>query len=182
MTSTIGPVEAAPRVWDVGASDEVAERGRLVVTLGGGAGGVTVGVFRFGGRLYAYENVCAHQGGPACQGRIVSRVRERLDAQQRSLGTVFDESTMHIVCPWHGFEYDVTTGRHPGRPDYALRPVGPPASAPWSTSSAARSTPVSATGRSPRWIPTSRAGCSPSRGGSTPSPPRRAPTRPPGRT
>ena len=28
---------------------------------------------------------------------------------------------MHVVCPWHGFEYDVVTGRHPGRPDLALR-------------------------------------------------------------
>jgi nitrite reductase/ring-hydroxylating ferredoxin subunit len=111
------------RSFDVGASDDVPERGRLVVAIDAGARTVTVGVFRFGGRLYAYENVCAHQGGPACQGRIVSRVRERLDAQQRSLGTVFDEDTMHIVCPWHGFEYDVTTGRHPGRPDFALRAV-----------------------------------------------------------
>jgi nitrite reductase/ring-hydroxylating ferredoxin subunit len=111
------------RSFDVGAGDDVPERGRLVVAIDADRGRVTVGVFRFRGRLFAYENVCAHQGGPACQGRIVSRVRERLDAQQRSLGTVFDEDTMHIVCPWHGFEYDVTTGRHPGRPDYALRPV-----------------------------------------------------------
>ncbi|GAA4762868.1 Rieske (2Fe-2S) protein [Actinomycetospora chibensis] len=131
MTTTLDGSAAGPggdpappaRTYDVGASDEVAERGRLVVTLGGGPDAVTIGVFRFGGTLYAYENRCAHQGGPACQGRIVSRVRERLDDQQRSLGTVFDETTMHIVCPWHGFEYDVTTGRHPGRPDYALRGV-----------------------------------------------------------
>lgn len=114
MTTTGAP---PGRTHDVGAADEVAERGRLVVAIGP----VTLGVFRFRGRLYAYENVCAHQGGPACQGRIVSRVRERLDAEQRSRGLVFDEDTMHVTCPWHGFEYDVTTGRHPGRPDYALR-------------------------------------------------------------
>lgn len=129
MTTTLdgstgaGGTAPAARTYDVGASDEVAERGRLVVTLGHGAEAVTVGVFRFRDRLYAYENRCAHQGGPACQGRIVSRVRERLDDGQRSLGLVFDDSVMHVVCPWHGFEYDVTTGRHPGRPDYALRPV-----------------------------------------------------------
>jgi nitrite reductase/ring-hydroxylating ferredoxin subunit len=123
MTTTLdGSAAPAPpgRTYDVGASDEIAERGRLVVSVDAPTGPVTLGVFRFGGRLYAYENVCAHQGGPACQGRIVSRVRERLDDQQRSLGTAFDDATMHIVCPWHGFEYDVTTGRHPGRPDFAL--------------------------------------------------------------
>jgi nitrite reductase/ring-hydroxylating ferredoxin subunit len=112
------------RLVDVGASQDVPERGRLVVEIGGAdgaAGPVTLGVFRFAGGLYAWENVCAHQGGPACQGRIVSRVRERLDDERRSLGLGFDEDTMHVVCPWHGFEYDVTTGRHPGRPELALR-------------------------------------------------------------
>jgi nitrite reductase/ring-hydroxylating ferredoxin subunit len=109
------------RLVDVGASQDVPERGRLVVEITTATGAVTLGVFRFGGRLHAWENVCAHQGGPACQGRIVSRVRERLDDERRSLGLRFDEDTMHVVCPWHGFEYDVTTGRHPGRPDLALR-------------------------------------------------------------
>jgi nitrite reductase/ring-hydroxylating ferredoxin subunit len=108
-------------VVDVGASADVGERGRLVVEITTTAGPVTVGVFRFGGRLYAWENRCAHQGGPACQGRIISRVREGLDDERRSLGLRFDEDTLHVVCPWHGFEYDVTTGRHPGRPDLALR-------------------------------------------------------------
>lgn len=103
---------------DVAASDDVPERGRLVVEIDGTT---TVGIFRFAGRLYAWENVCAHQGGPACQGRILSRVRERLDAEQRSLGMRFDEDTMHVVCPWHGYEYDVTTGRHPGVPGASLR-------------------------------------------------------------
>lgn len=110
-----------PRVVDVAASDEIPERGRLVVEIAAGAATLTVGVFRFRGELRAYENVCAHQGGPACQGRIVPRVRERLDESRRSQGLVFDEDSMHVVCPWHGFEYDVVTGRHPGRPDFALR-------------------------------------------------------------
>ncbi len=109
------------RLVDVGASDDVPERGRLVVEIAAATGPVTVGVFRFAGRLHAWENRCAHQGGPACQGRIVSRVRERLDDERRSLGLRFDDDTMHVVCPWHGFEYDVVTGRHPGRPDLALR-------------------------------------------------------------
>jgi nitrite reductase/ring-hydroxylating ferredoxin subunit len=118
--ATTPPVAAppGPRAHDVAASEDVPEGGRLVVEVGP----VTVGVFRFRGRLHAYENVCAHQGGPACQGRIVARVREDLDEVGRSRGTTFDTDTQHIVCPWHGFEYDVTTGRHPGRPDFALRP------------------------------------------------------------
>lgn len=121
MTTTTPGTAPVARPVDVGASQDVPERGRLVVEIGGPAGPVTVGVFRVGGLLYAWENRCAHQGGPACQGRIVNRVRERLDDERRSLGMRFDEDTVHVVCPWHGFEYDVTTGRHPGRADLALR-------------------------------------------------------------
>lgn len=112
------------RAVDVAASEEVPERGRLIVEISAGVGSdppLVLGIFRFRGELRAYENVCAHQGGPACQGRIVSRVRERLDDGKASRGLVFDPDTMHVVCPWHGFEYDVTTGAHPGRADFALR-------------------------------------------------------------
>ena len=36
---------------------------RLVVS-----GDLEIGVFRRNGALYAYRNLCAHQGGPACEG------------------------------------------------------------------------------------------------------------------
>jgi nitrite reductase/ring-hydroxylating ferredoxin subunit len=36
---------------------------------------------------------------------------------------VYDRSEMHIVCPWHGAEYIISTGRHPSAPDMSLTPV-----------------------------------------------------------
>ena len=30
---------------------------------------------------------------------------------------------LHIVCPWHGYEYDVRTGEHPADPRARLRPI-----------------------------------------------------------
>jgi nitrite reductase/ring-hydroxylating ferredoxin subunit len=109
--------EYAPTRFAVGTSERVPEGGRLIVDIGD----TTVGVFRFQGRLYAYENVCAHQGGPVCQGRLVHRVVERLDEQKRSTGLDFDREDLHVACPWHGFEYSVRTGRHPGQPRFKLR-------------------------------------------------------------
>ena len=94
----------------VGDSGDVPERGRLVVDVDG----TPVGVFRVDGELYAYQNVCVHQGGPACQGRIVPRVLEILDEHRHARGLTFDESDLHVVCPWHGFEYSIKTGRHAG--------------------------------------------------------------------
>ena len=65
----------------VGRSEDVPEGGRHVVDVAG----TTIGVFRFKGRLYAYENVCPHQGGPVCQGRLVPRVAEVLDEGKRTI-------------------------------------------------------------------------------------------------
>jgi nitrite reductase/ring-hydroxylating ferredoxin subunit len=96
----------------VGAREKVPEGGRLVVDVGE----TTIGIFRAGGRLYAYLNRCAHQGGPVCQGKIIPRVDEVIDERGESHGFKFDEEDLHIVCPWHGFEYSIKTGVHPGRP------------------------------------------------------------------
>ncbi|MGA3294985.1 MAG: Rieske (2Fe-2S) protein [Candidatus Acidiferrales bacterium] len=95
----------------VGASERVPEGGRLVVDVGE----KTIGIFRVEGKLYAWENTCAHQGGPVCQGKIIPGVTEIIDEGGESHGFAFDESSLRIVCPWHGFEYDIKTGAHPGR-------------------------------------------------------------------
>ena len=79
-------------------------------------------LFRLDGRLYAWENRCAHLGGPVCLGTLMNRVVERLDDGKRSLGDDFGDD-LHIVCPWHGYEYDVRTGRHPGDPQARLRHI-----------------------------------------------------------
>ncbi|WP_027940544.1 Rieske (2Fe-2S) protein [Amycolatopsis taiwanensis] len=102
----------------VARSGDVAEGGRYVVAV---RDDLHIGIFRFRGALYAYENTCPHQGGPACQGRLVDGVRERLDEHCNSLGRTFDKDDPHIVCPWHGFEFRLTTGEHPGAPRYRLR-------------------------------------------------------------
>jgi len=108
-----------PLRWDAGASSELPERGRLVVE----AGGISVGIFRVDGGLRAYENRCAHAGGPVCQGLMVPRVVELLDDRRAIVGSAFDETDLHIACPWHGAEFSLHTGAHAGRADLRLRPV-----------------------------------------------------------
>ena len=105
--------------WFVGKVDEVVEGGRLVIELGL----TSVGIFRVEGQLYAYENVCMHQGGPVCQGKMLPRVVENIDDTQQIRGESFDESDPHIICPWHGFEYSIKTGEHAGRPAIKLRKI-----------------------------------------------------------
>ena len=102
-----------------GRSDGIPEHGRLVVDIGDR----TVGIFRVGGQLFAYENTCPHMGGPVCQGLIIPAVRELINDRQVSTGYAFDESEMRIVCPWHGYEFSIETGSHPAKSSIRLKQV-----------------------------------------------------------
>jgi nitrite reductase/ring-hydroxylating ferredoxin subunit len=103
-----------------GKSADVPELGRLVVDVGQR----TIGIFRVDGKLYAYDNVCPHQGGPVCQGKIMPKVRENIDANHQAHGMTYDRAEMHIVCPWHGSEFLIKTGGHATAADIGLTAVG----------------------------------------------------------
>ncbi|MEM7074445.1 MAG: Rieske 2Fe-2S domain-containing protein [Pseudomonadota bacterium] len=93
----------APDGWeDVCAADDIEEGFARVARLQDGA---RVAVFRHEGQFSAISNACAHQNGPLGEGRIVDCL---------------------VTCPWHGFQYDVRTGRSPAPftekvPTYNLR-------------------------------------------------------------
>ena len=110
---------SAPTRHLAARSDSIPEQGRLVLDIGDR----TVGIFRVGGKLFAYENICPHMGGPVCQGLAIPAVREVVDERQVSRGYRFDESEMRIVCPWHGYEFAIETGSHPAKPSIRLTRV-----------------------------------------------------------
>lgn len=107
------------RTVRVGRVEEFEDRGRKVISVDD----TEVGVFRLGDEFFAWENVCAHQGGPVCQGRVINLVIEPVADDNTVHGRAYDDERVNIVCPWHGYEYDIRTGRHPGNPDIALTPV-----------------------------------------------------------
>ena len=102
----------------VGELSEFAEGGYRVLRVDT----FEFGVFRQGDRVVAYENYCPHDGGPVCQGKVIPRVEEELGPDQTSRGLRFSDKR-NIVCPWHGWEFDIESGRHCGDPTYRLRPV-----------------------------------------------------------
>lgn len=55
------------------------------------AGGQIVALFRVNGELFAMDGMCPHAGGPLAQGEVRGNV---------------------VTCPWHGWQFDVTTGKH----------------------------------------------------------------------
>ena len=104
---------------NVGPASAFADPGRKLIE----ANGVEVGVFNLGGEFFAYENVCPHIGGPACQGKIIAKVEEIIAEDRTSKGMAFSKEKLHVVCPWHGFEFDIRTGIHPGNPKARLRKI-----------------------------------------------------------
>ena len=59
------------------------------------AEGRALALFNVEGRLYALDNACAHRGGPLGEGDLEGRL---------------------VVCPWHAWRWDVTTGNNANNP------------------------------------------------------------------
>jgi nitrite reductase/ring-hydroxylating ferredoxin subunit len=102
----------------VGALSDIADGDHRVFAVDE----LEVGIFRSGETIVAYENLCPHAGGPVCQGKIFNKVEEVITPDQKSAGLHFGKAR-HIVCPWHGYEFDLETGRHPGFSTMRLKRV-----------------------------------------------------------
>jgi nitrite reductase/ring-hydroxylating ferredoxin subunit len=85
---------------------ELEEHGRRLVR----SGNLEIGVFLRDGQYYAYRNLCFHQGGPCTEGLLMAKVEEIIDSDGTYHGSRFNKDEMHFVCPWHGYEYVLTTG------------------------------------------------------------------------
>jgi nitrite reductase/ring-hydroxylating ferredoxin subunit len=103
----------------VGEAADFGDPGRRVVEVEG----IEVGVFRLGQDFYAYENRCPHLDGPVCQGKILPLALEAVASDGTSSGRVFSTTRMNVICPWHGFEFDIRTGAHPTNPKVRLRRI-----------------------------------------------------------
>ena len=86
------------RVRIAQTGDVPAGEGRVIE-----AHGHTLALFNVDGAFYAVDNGCPHRGGPLGDGDL--------------------EGTF-VACPWHGWRWDVTSGRNcwPGS-DWRLRRV-----------------------------------------------------------
>lgn len=77
--------------------------------------GREIAVFRLEDGFYALSNHCVHQGGPACEGLLSGTATVDEDGRMG-----YDHDRQVIACPWHGWEFDVTTGEHLARDRYRL--------------------------------------------------------------
>jgi nitrite reductase/ring-hydroxylating ferredoxin subunit len=83
------------------------------------AGRREIGVFNIGGELYGLPNVCPHQTGPLCAGRIATGTLVADGESDWKPRWVMEDEV--IACPWHGLEYHVPTGQCLAYPEITLR-------------------------------------------------------------
>ena len=53
--------------------------------------GKDIALFNVNGEFFALDNTCLHQGGPLGEGELMDHT---------------------VTCPWHGWQYDVSTGKN----------------------------------------------------------------------
>jgi nitrite reductase/ring-hydroxylating ferredoxin subunit len=88
--------------YPVARLDEIPVGGRKIVEVAGRS----IGIFNVDGRFFALRNRCPHQGGPLCEGYRFAALRS--DAPGHYEHT---RPGQLIRCPWHGWEFDIVTGR-----------------------------------------------------------------------
>lgn len=86
----------------MGTITELPPGSRRIVTVDGRS----IGVFNIGGRFYALRNRCPHQGAPLCEGRVKGTTLPGPPYQY-----VYGRDREIIQCPWHGWEFEIATGR-----------------------------------------------------------------------
>ena len=92
----------AGREWPVARAGEIPPGGRQLVE----AGGRSIGVFNVGGTFVAALNVCPHQGAPVCLGPVRGTTLESEPGEYR-----WGREGEILACPWHGWEFDLLTGK-----------------------------------------------------------------------
>ena len=80
--------------------------------------GVEVGVFNVNGAYYALPSVCPHQFGPLCEGSTNGTMACNANTDWKMTWVRDGEI---VTCPWHGWEYDLTTGRNLAYPKIRVR-------------------------------------------------------------
>lgn len=86
----------------VGRASELPPGARTTVTVGGRS----ICVLNVGDRYYALRSTCPHQGADLCRGTLSGSM---LPSRPQEYRYGLDDSVLR--CPWHGWEFDIRTGR-----------------------------------------------------------------------
>ncbi|MEX2194322.1 MAG: Rieske (2Fe-2S) protein [Thermoleophilaceae bacterium] len=65
-----------------------------------------IGVYNVEGRFYAVRNSCPHHGAPICMGTLGGTMVPSKPGEYS-----YGMENRVLRCPWHGWEFDIETGK-----------------------------------------------------------------------
>ena len=87
---------------EICALSDLPPGGRQIVEIGKRS----IGIFNVHGALYAIKNVCPHQGAELCRGTVGGTMLPTDRPGQYN----YAHDGQILRCPWHFWEFDITTG------------------------------------------------------------------------
>jgi len=81
--------------------------------------GIEIAVFRHDDGFYAIANYCVHQAGPLCEGHLSGATMTDEEELWR-----YENEAKNIVCPWHGWRFDIISGQNIDDDRYSVPTYG----------------------------------------------------------
>ena len=94
--------EGSKRQWPVAQASEIRPGEVKLVKVKQHA----IGIFNVNGEFVAALNVCPHELAPVCRGRLGGTTLPSAPGEYR-----WGREGEILACPWHGWEFDLRTGR-----------------------------------------------------------------------
>ena len=88
--------------WAVAEAADIPVGERKLISVDGRS----IGVFNVGGTFVSILNLCPHALAPVCLGRVTGTTLPSEPGEYR-----WGREGEVLACPWHGWEFDLRTGR-----------------------------------------------------------------------
>ena len=76
----------------------------------------SIGIFNVNGEFVAVLNICPHELAPVCRGQVGGTTLPSLPGEYR-----WGRDGEILSCPWHGWEFDLLTGKALADPRVRVR-------------------------------------------------------------
>jgi len=76
----------------------------------------SIGIFNVNGEFVAVLNICPHELAPVCRGRVSGTTLPSPPGEYR-----WGRDGEILSCPWHGWEFDLLTGKALADPRVRVR-------------------------------------------------------------
>ena len=86
----------------VACAEDIPPGARKIVDINGRE----IGILNVEGSYYAFQNRCPHQGAPICLGPVEGT---NLSSDPKTYR--WGRENEILRCPWHGWEFDLHTGK-----------------------------------------------------------------------